>query len=49
MVAARRSPVSVLTDVGNRGVKHTFFVVCDGVKGVAEVVADVWPLTTVHL
>ena len=40
--------MSVLTDLRNRGVKDTFFVVCDGLKGVAEVVGNVWPLTTVQ-
>ena len=42
---ARSSPMGVLTDLRNRGVKDTFFVVCDGLKGPPEVVADVWPLT----
>lgn len=40
--------MSVLTDLRNRGVKDTFFVVCDGLKGLPEVVANVWPLTTVQ-
>jgi len=40
--------VSVLTDLRNRGVKDTFFVVCDGLKGLPEVVGNVWPLTTVQ-
>jgi putative transposase len=40
--------MSVLTDLRNRGVKDTFFVVCDGLKGWPEVVGDVWPLTTVQ-
>ena len=40
--------MSVLTDLRNRGVKDTFFVVCDGLKGLPEVVANVWPATTVQ-
>ena len=40
--------MSVLTDLRNRGVKDTFFVVCDGLKGPPEVVANVWPATTVQ-
>lgn len=40
--------MSVLTDLRNRGVKDTFFVVCDGLKGLPEVVGNVWPLTIVQ-
>ena len=40
--------MSVLTDIKNRGVTDTFFLVCDGLKGLPEVVANVWPLTTVQ-
>jgi putative transposase len=40
--------MSVLTDLRNRGVKDTFFVVCDGLKGLPDVVGNVWPLTTVQ-
>ena len=40
--------MSVLTDIKNRGVRDTFFLVCDGLKGLPEVVANVWPLTTVQ-
>jgi putative transposase len=40
--------MSVLTDLRNRGVKDVFFLVCDGLKGLPEVVANVWPLTTVQ-
>jgi transposase-like protein len=36
--------MSVLTDLRNRGVKDEFFVVCDGLKGLPEVVGNVWPL-----
>jgi putative transposase len=34
--------MSVLTDLRNRGVKDVFFVVCDGLKGLPEVVGNVW-------
>jgi len=40
--------MSVLTDLRNRGVKDVFFVVCDGLKGLPEVVANVWPHTIVQ-
>ena len=40
--------MSVLTDLRNRGVKDTFFVVCDGLKGLPEVVANVWPQAIVQ-
>ena len=40
--------MAVLTDLRNRGVKDVFFVVCDGLKGLPEVVGTVWPLTTVQ-
>jgi transposase-like protein len=40
--------MSVLTDIKNRGVTDTFFLVCDGLKGPPEVVGNVWPLTTVQ-
>jgi transposase-like protein len=33
----------VLTDLRNRGIKDVFFVVCDGLKGLPEVVSNVWP------
>ena len=35
--------MSVLTDIRNRGVKDVFFLVCDGLKGLPEVVGNVWP------
>jgi transposase-like protein len=35
--------MSVLTDLRNRGVKDVFFVVCDGLKGLPDVVGNVWP------
>ena len=40
--------MSVLTDIKNRGVKDVFFLVCDGLKGLPDVVSNVWPLTTVQ-
>ena len=40
--------MSVLTDLRNRGVKDTFFVVCDGLKGLPDVVANVWPAAIVQ-
>jgi putative transposase len=40
--------MSVLTDLRNRGIKDTFFVVCDGLKGLPEVVGNVWPQAIVQ-
>ena len=40
--------MAVLTDIRNRGVRDVFVLVCDGLKGLPEVVANVWPLTTVQ-
>jgi putative transposase len=40
--------MSVLTDLKNRGVKDVFFVVCDGLKGLPEVVGNVWPAAIVQ-
>src|ERR1700674_1826879 len=40
--------MAVLTDLRNRGVRDTFFVVCDGLKGLPEVVGNVWPVATVQ-
>jgi hypothetical protein len=34
--------MSVLTYLRNRGVKDVFFVVCDGLKGLPDVVSNVW-------
>jgi transposase-like protein len=34
--------MSVLTDMRNRG-KEVFFLVCDGLKGLPEVVGNAWP------
>ena len=39
---------SVLTDLKNRGVTDVFFLVCDGLKGLPEVVEQVWPQTIVQ-
>ena len=46
--------MSVLTDLRNRGIRDVFFVVCDGLKGLPEVVGSAWPAAivqtcTVHL
>ena len=40
--------MSVLTDLRNRGVRDVFFLVCDGLKGLPEVVTNVWPRTIVQ-
>jgi transposase-like protein len=40
--------MSVLLDMKNRGVRDVFFLVCDGLKGLPAVVANVWPQTTVQ-
>jgi putative transposase len=40
--------LAVLTDLRNRGVVDVFFLVCDGLKGLPEVVENIWPLTTVQ-
>lgn len=40
--------MAVLTDIKNRGVRDVFFLVCDGLKGLPEVVGTVWPLATVQ-
>jgi putative transposase len=40
--------MSVLTDLKNRGVRDVFFVVCDGLKGLPEVVANAWPAALVQ-
>lgn len=40
--------MSVLVDLKNRGVGDVFFVVCDGLKGLPEVVSNVWPLAIVQ-
>ena len=40
--------MAVLTDLRNRGVRDVFFVVCDGLKGLPEVVGNVWPQAIVQ-
>jgi putative transposase len=40
--------MSVLVDLKNRGVRDVFFVVCDGLKGLPDVVTNVWPLAVVQ-
>jgi transposase-like protein len=40
--------MAVLTDLRNRGIRDAFFVVCDGLKGLAEVVSNVWPQAIVQ-
>jgi transposase-like protein len=40
--------MSVLTDLRNRGIKDVFFLVCDGLKGLPDVVVNVWPQTIVQ-
>src|SRR6202048_513957 len=40
--------MSVLTDLRNRGIKDVFFVVCDGLKGLPDVVANAWPQAIVQ-
>ncbi|UJW36387.1 IS256 family transposase [Saccharothrix sp. AJ9571] len=40
--------MSVLIDLKNRGIGDVFFLVCDGLKGLPEVVANVWPQAVVQ-
>ncbi|GHF83035.1 transposase-like protein [Amycolatopsis bartoniae] len=40
--------MSVLVELKNRGVTDVFFLVCDGLEGLPEVVSNVWPSTLVH-
>jgi hypothetical protein len=40
--------MSVLLDIKNCGVRDVFFLVCDGLKGLPAVVANVWPQATVQ-
>ena len=40
--------MNVLVDLKNHNVRDTFFLVCDGLNGLLNVVANVWPLTTVQ-
>lgn len=38
----------VLTEIRNRGVRDTCMVVCDGLKGLPDSIAGVWPLAVVQ-
>jgi len=40
--------MAVLTELRNRGVADVFFLVCDGLKGLPDSVAAVWPATIVQ-
>lgn len=40
--------LSVLMDLKNRGITDVFFCVCDGLKGLPDSVASVWPHTIVQ-
>jgi hypothetical protein len=40
--------MAVLTDLRNRGIRDAFFLVCDGLKGLPDVVVNVWPQTIVQ-
>jgi putative transposase len=40
--------MSVLTDLRNRGIKDVLFVVCDGLRGLPDVVVSVWPTAIVQ-
>jgi transposase-like protein len=40
--------LSVLTDMKNRGVADTFFLVCDGLKGLPDAVEALWPKANVQ-
>jgi len=40
--------MAVLTDLRGRGIHDVVFAVCDGLKGLPEVVSNMWPLTTVR-
>lgn len=40
--------MQVLVDMKNRGLCDVFFVVCDGLKGLSEVVGNVWPTAIVQ-
>ena len=43
VIAVYSFGASVLADLRNRGVKDVFFVVCGRLKGLPEVVSNVWP------
>jgi transposase-like protein len=38
----------VLTEIANRGVDDVCFVICDGLKGLSDVVNEVWPQAIVQ-
>jgi transposase-like protein len=40
--------LAVLTELRNRGIADVFFLVCDGLKGLPDSVAAVWPATIVQ-
>jgi transposase-like protein len=40
--------MSVLTDLRNRGIRDVLFVVCDGLKGLPDVVGNAWPAAIVQ-
>src|SRR6476646_8522115 len=40
--------MAVLTDLRNRGIRDVFFLVCDGLKGLPDVVEHVWPQAVVQ-
>jgi putative transposase len=40
--------MSVLTDLKNRGIRDVFFLVCDGLKGLPDVVEHTWPQAIVQ-
>jgi transposase-like protein len=48
MCASAKFWMSVLTDLRNRGIRDVFFVVCDGLKGLPEVVGNAWPQAIVQ-
>ena len=43
MCASAKFWMSVLTDLENRGVGDVFFVVCDSLRGLPDVVGKAWP------
>ena len=40
--------MSILVELKNRGICDVFFLVCDGLKGLPDAVANVWPLAIVQ-
>jgi putative transposase len=40
--------MSVLADLKNRGIRDVFFVACDGLKALPEVVGSAWPQAIVQ-